>query len=118
MTEETLTPSSDERALALVLYLSTFVAALFGPLVIWLLKKDESQFIDVHGREALNLWLSTLIYSVVVVLLSLLSFGLLGFILIPALIVWSLVIFVATLIACFRAYEGRVFRFPMILRLL
>ena len=28
-----------------------------GPMIIWLIKKDDSKFVDHHGKEALNFWI-------------------------------------------------------------
>lgn len=51
--EDTM-PTKDERVFAALIYVISFFTAFIGPLVIWLLKKDSSQFVDYHGREYLN----------------------------------------------------------------
>ncbi|MEH7110299.1 DUF4870 domain-containing protein, partial [Bacillus sp. JJ1764] len=40
--------SNDEKMLAAVLYVVSFFAPVVGPLIIWLLKRDQSSFIDYH----------------------------------------------------------------------
>ena len=55
-------PASDERTWAMFCHLSGFLgyfvvvpfASIIGPLVVWLLKKDASAFVDAHGKEAIN----------------------------------------------------------------
>ena len=50
--------SSEERMWGTFCHLSGFVGYIvpFGniiaPLVIWLVKKEESQFVDYHGKES------------------------------------------------------------------
>ncbi len=42
-----------------------FPGHLLGPLIVWLVKRDDSPEIDAHGKEALNFQISMLIYNVV-----------------------------------------------------
>ena len=48
------------RNWAMLCHLSTFsgwfipFGNILGPLIIWLMKREESPFIDAHGKEALN----------------------------------------------------------------
>jgi len=36
------------------------------PLVLWTLNKDKSEFIDKHGKQAINFQLSILLYSIII----------------------------------------------------
>ena len=38
----------------LIHLLGDFSPDSFGPLVLWLVKRDSSRFIDHHGKEAIN----------------------------------------------------------------
>ena len=59
-------PTQDEKNLALIMHVLSLVGfSLLGPLIVWLVKKDESAFLDRQGRELLNFQLSILIYSIV-----------------------------------------------------
>jgi uncharacterized Tic20 family protein len=118
MTEFDIPSESDERTMALLIYLSSFVAALFGPLIIWMIKKDESELVDYHGREALNLWLTTVIASVASMIIGIATLGFGFFVTIPVLILWSLAMLIFTIIAAIKAFDGKAYRIPMILRLL
>jgi len=75
MSEYEIPSESHERTLALIMYLSTFFAALFGPLIIWMMKKEDSELIDYHGRECLNLWLTSVIFSLLMVVISIATMG-------------------------------------------
>ena len=102
----------DERLLAMLIYLVSFFTAFLGPLIIWLVKKDDSKFIDHHGREYLNFLISVFIYSIIA---SILMIVFIGVILLPILAI-ATVIF--TIIAAIKAYEGDYYKFPLIFRIL
>ncbi|MDQ6808567.1 MAG: DUF4870 domain-containing protein [Verrucomicrobiota bacterium] len=85
---------------------------ILGPLIVWLAKRDTSPIIDEHGKEALNFQITMLIYSIVAAFLCLV---LIGFVLLPVLHVLN-VIFV--IIATIQANDGRLYRYPLSLRIL
>lgn len=71
---ETLT--KHERNLSAVMHASTFSRYFipFGnfiiPLVLWTANKNTQPFVDHHGKQALNFQISLLLYSLVLVILS------------------------------------------------
>ena len=85
------------------------VGHIVGPLVVWLLKKDDHPFIDDQGSEAVNFQISIVIYSV---LLAITCIG------IPlALLLWPIdVVFV--IIAAVKASKGEAYRYPLTIRLI
>ena len=85
---------------------------LLGPLVVWLLKKDGSKFVDEQGKEALNFQISMTIYALLV---SPLVLVIIGFFLLGAIWVAS---FVFAIIGALRASNGQSYRYPMTLRFL
>ncbi|MBI1317376.1 MAG: DUF4870 domain-containing protein [Candidatus Hydrogenedens sp.] len=85
---------------------------IIGPLVVWLLKRDTSPFVDDQGKEALNFQLSLTIYSLVAALLVIVLVGLL---LLPALLIAAVVL---TIVAAIKANDGVAYRYPYIFRLL
>jgi uncharacterized Tic20 family protein len=105
-----------ERMWATVCHLISYVGYflpmgnVFGPLAIWLWKREEYPLVDDQGRESLNFQISMTIYVLVAGLLSLVVIG------IPILIglmVWD---FVATIIASVRANDGERYRYPLTMR--
>ena len=89
-----------------------FPGHVLAPLVVWLIKRDESPEIDAHGKEALNFQISMLIYNVVAAVFCLV---LIGFLLLPLL--WILnALFV--IIAAIKASDGQLYRYPMTIRFL
>jgi uncharacterized Tic20 family protein len=45
---------------------------ILGPLVVWLIKKDESPFVNRHGKAALNFQISIIFYVLVLAVIGLL----------------------------------------------
>lgn len=105
-------PTNEERTFAAVIYAISFFTAFIGPVIIWLLKKNESEFIDYHGKEYLNFLIS---YSVYAVISTVLMFVLIGFILIWIVGVFA---FIFTIVAAVKAYEGKEYQIPLVFRLI
>ncbi len=96
------------------------VAAFVGPLIVWLLRRDDP-FAGEHARQALNFNLSVLFYvvvgtvaSVVVVVLTL---GLALIALLPAIAIVFVGYFVVSILGAVAALRGRSFRYPLALQL-
>ncbi len=53
-------PTSDEKTLGLLAHILTFVAPFLAPLIIYLIKKDESSFVAWHAKESLNFQITIL----------------------------------------------------------
>jgi uncharacterized Tic20 family protein len=98
------------HASALLGVLVHFPGHLLGPLIVWLVKRDESPEIDAHGKEALNFQISMLIYNAVAAIFCLV---LIGFVFLA--ILWVLnAVFV--IIAAIQASDGKFYRYPMTIR--
>lgn len=84
-------PSPSENQMAMFLHFSQYIGFVFpvigfvAPILIWQLKKDDAPELDIHGRIVANWLLSSLIYSLVCAVLSLVLIGFLGFIVLAAL---------------------------------
>ena len=87
-----------------------FPGHLLAPLIVWLMKRDESPEIDAHGKEAVNFQISMLIYNVVAAVFCLI---LIGFVFLA--ILWVLnAVFV--IIAAIQASDGKFYCYPMTIR--
>ena len=102
--------SSDERTMAILAHLLGIFFSFVAPLVIWLIKKDESEFVDYHGKEALNFQLTMLIVYVVGAILSTIRVGLC-----ITLAVW-VVIIIFSIMAAVAANKGEYYRYPISIR--
>lgn len=85
-------------------------AGALGPLVIWLIKKDEFPQVDAHGKEALNFQISVALYSLICLLLV---FVLIGIFLGIALVIFDLI---CVILAAVKANQGEFFRYPLCIR--
>ncbi|WP_084374851.1 DUF4870 domain-containing protein [Neobacillus soli] len=103
---------SDERLLAAGIYVLSLFFPVLAPLIIWLIKKDESSFIDYHGKEYFNFLISYAVYFFVSGILTII---IIGFV---AMAILGVMLFVFTIIAAIKAYEGNEYRFPLIFRLI
>ncbi len=102
-------PSSDDKTYAVLAHVLTFVVGFVAPLVIFLIKKDESPYVRHHAAQALNFHLSVLIYALFSVVLVLLLIGLL------MLLVLAVGAVVFTIIAAINAANGEWYRYPLAL---
>ena len=109
--------------------------AIVGPLVVWLIKRNESSVIDENGKESLNFQITVFLISIVLsVILGLLFFGgvafgtlwgspfafaggMAGGIGLGGLIgiLW-LVDIILVIVASIRANNGVVYRYPFSIR--
>jgi uncharacterized protein len=110
--------TADERTWGMLAHLSAFscflippLGVVVGPLIVWLIKRDQSAFVADQGKEALNFNLS--------VFLALIACGVLVFVFIGILLGVALFIFwmTMTIIAAIKASEGVRYRYPITLRL-
>jgi len=85
---------------------------ILGPLVIWLIKKDQLPSVDAHGKESLNFQISMTIYAIVA---AISIFAIIGFVLLPAVIITDLIL---VIIAAVKASNGEFYRYPLTIRFL
>ena len=127
-------PSADDRNTAMFAHLAAFASMVFpfgnviGPLIVWMVRRDRSAFIDRHGRESLNFQLTfTLIFMVMMALAagyaissglsdneigvfsSLIGFGFL-------FMVYSIAALVFIIIGAVKASNGEEYRYPLSIR--
>ena len=105
--------NGDEKNLGILMHGLTLIGLPFlGPLIVWLLKKDVSPYLDAQGREVLNFHISLFLYFFVAFLLVFVVIG------IPLLFLLSAASLVLTIIGIVKAVDGTLYRFPLIIRLL
>jgi uncharacterized Tic20 family protein len=85
---------------------------IIGPLIVWLIKKDDSPVIDREGKESLNFQISMTLYLLIS---GLLIFVLIGIPLVFAIAVTNVVL---TIIAATRAGTANPYRYPLTIRFL
>ncbi|CDR27583.1 DUF4870 domain-containing protein [Staphylococcus schweitzeri] len=122
--------SNDENIMAMLIYLLSLFTSIIGPLIIWLLKKDESKLVDRAGKNYLNYTISYIIWSVILAIFTIISIliasidieilSIIGFIMILfsvlLLFAFSILSFVFTIIACVKYYNGQEYVIPLTIR--
>jgi uncharacterized Tic20 family protein len=110
---------SDDHMWALLAYLLTFVASLIAPLVIYLVKMNESPYVRFHAAQSLNMGLTAVIYSfagvIVGVILAIVSHGFALILLIPLFIAFGIAHLVYLILAAIASNRGELYRVPALL---
>ena len=88
------------------------LAGVVVPILIWQLKKAELPGLDVHGKNAVNWIISTVIYAVVCFVLTMVIIG------VPLLIVLGVLGVVFPIVAAIKANKGEVWQYPFSIRVL
>jgi len=104
------TPTSDEKTLALLSHVLTFIAPLLAPLIIYLVKKDESPFVAAHAKESLNFQLTLMLLYIISFILI---FVIVGFFFLIALYFINLIFII---VATIKAAEGKSYKHPFTIR--
>jgi uncharacterized Tic20 family protein len=97
-----------------------YFGKIIGPLLVWLLLRNQYPFVDDQGRESLNFQISVTIYEVIFfaasILIGVFTLGLGLFLVVPIAIILVLVEFILLIIATVTAYDGRPYRYPFTIR--
>jgi uncharacterized protein len=111
--------SKDEKIWATLCHLSAligFILPIFGnivgPLIFWILKKDQMPLVDTNGKEALNFQISMSIYALIAAALVLVLIG------IPLLFMIALADLLLIILASVKTSEGTPYRYPLTMRLI
>lgn len=106
------TPNSNDRTLAVFAHLGGLLFGFVPALVIWLVKKDESPYLDRQGKEALNFQIFIAICVVASMILMIIVIGVL------LLIATGVVNLIFCIIAAVRVSNGADYRYPLTIRLI
>ncbi|MFN5478301.1 MAG: DUF4870 domain-containing protein [Chitinophagaceae bacterium] len=102
-------PTSDERTMAILAHVLTIFFWVFAPLVIYLIKKDESKWVAEQAKESMNFQItwSIIIFAMVISIIGL-------------LLVWIVapIMLVLVIVATVKASENKLYRYPLTWRLI
>ncbi len=104
-----MTPST----YAMVMHLSQYggyivpFAGMVIPIALWVYGRDHNPFVEAHGKEIVNFLISYFIYGIVICVLC---FVLVGFILLPFLL---LIMAIAPIFGAIAASKSQSFRYPL-----
>jgi uncharacterized Tic20 family protein len=115
-----------ENNWAIIIHLSAFlgwfgpgVLNIVAPLVIWLLKRPDSTYLDGVGKRVLNFQISYAIYFyALTVMTAVLMYVLIGFLLLPILGLFGIAWVALTIYGAIQESNGIAYRFPLTIQFL
>jgi uncharacterized protein len=104
-----IAPTSDERIMAILSHVLCLVVWLFAPLIIYLVKKDESAFVAAHAKESLNFQITIALVTILLVIS-----------LVGVLLLWlvGIINLILVIVAAIKASENKLYRYPFTIRLI
>lgn len=112
MSSEIVVPSSNDKNIATITHLGGILFSFIPSLIVWLMKKDDSEYIAAHAREALNFQITVLLAQFVAYVLI---FILVGFLLLGLIWIFNIVF---CIFAAISSSKGEYYRYPLTLRLI
>lgn len=105
-------PTSDEKTMGILSHILCLVAGFIAPLVIYLIKKDESAYVREHAKESLNFQITLFILYIISFILVFIFIGIL------MMVVLGIAALVLIIVATIKASEGKLYRYPFNIRLI
>jgi len=112
--EEVKTYTQSEKDWAMFCHLSALAMIIFppfggviGPLICWISRRAESQWIDKNGKSSMNFQLSILLYGMLTIPLCFILIG------IPIIVFLAIFNLVCVVVASIKASQGDVFKYPL-----
>lgn len=102
---------SDQRLWATLAHIGPLVLGFIAPLVIWLVYRERGQYVADQAKEALNF---QIMVAIAATISSALTVVLIGFVLLPIVLIVALVLMI---MAAMAANKGAAYRYPFSLRL-
>ncbi|OIR02514.1 hypothetical protein GALL_154650 [mine drainage metagenome] len=106
------TPSNDDKNIATITHLAGTIFSFVPSLIVWVLKKNDSEYLSSQAKEALNFQISVLLAQFIAWFLA---WILIGFVFMA--IIW-LANIVLCIIAAIATSKGETYRYPFTLRLI
>jgi len=101
------TPTSDDRNMSVLCHVLGLFTSILGPLILWLVMREKSPFIDFHGKQAVNFNI-TMVIAYFVSGLSMCLY--IGILLVPVVMILQLVF---TILAAMKASQGERYVIPI-----
>lgn len=108
---ELTSSNQDDRTMSMIAHLGGGIGGFLVPLIVWLIKKEQSKFIEQEGKEALNFQLNILVYQLIALIPSACLFG------VPTLAIYVYGL-VMGIIAGLKANKGEPYRYPATIRVI
>lgn len=116
---ERIVSDPDEKQWGMFIHLAAFVGligipfgSIIGPLIIYMIKKDEYEFVNDQGKEVLNFQITWTIIFIISAILILVGIGVL------MLIGFGIAWFVLVIVGTVAANNGQYYRYPLTIKFL
>ena len=110
---------SDDQMWALLSYVLALVASIIAPLVIYLVKMNESRYVRFHAAQALNMGLTAMIESIAIfivgIFLALITHGFGILLMVLAFLALGIAHLVYLILGAVKSNQGQLFRVPTII---
>jgi uncharacterized protein len=110
---------SDDHTWALLSYVLAFVASIIAPLVIYLVKMNESRYVRFHAAQALNMGITAFLESIgifiVGIILAVITHGFGILLMLLAFVALGIAHLVYLILGAVRSNQGQLFRVPTII---
>jgi uncharacterized Tic20 family protein len=105
-------PTQEDKTMGLLAHVLGIFTYFIGPLIIWLVKKDQSPFVNDQGKEALNWQITMTIIAFIGALTACIGIGV---VIIPAVSILNIVF---CIMAAVEVNKGVAYRYPFVVRLI
>lgn len=109
---ESVAISQDSKNMGMLCHLLAIFTVFLCPLLIWLIKKDEDEFVEIQGKEALNFQITVMFAMTASLALTPILIG------IPLLFATVVCNIVFCILASTAASKGKDYRYPICIRLI
>jgi len=112
---------SDDHLWGLLSYLLTFVAGFLAPLIVYVVKMNESRYVRYHAAQSLNMAITAYIYAFAAFFIGLIvaiatkGWGLV--LIIPLFIAFAVAHLVYLILAAIAANRGEYYQVPTVISL-
>ena len=103
--------SQDSKNMGMLCHLLGLFTSFIGPLILWLIKKDDDKFVDSQGKESLNFQITIILAMIASAILTVVVIGVFLWF---ATVICNLIF---CILACVAASKGEDYRYPISLRL-
>lgn len=108
--------ASEDHTWAALAYVLALLASIIAPLVIYLVKMNQSRYVRFHASQSMNMGITLLIYwvgiAIVAIPLAIVTHGLVLVLIIPAIFALMIAHFVYVVLGAVRAGQGQWYQIP------
>lgn len=105
-------PKPDEKSMGMLSHLLCIFTSWLGPLIIFLVKKDESPYVKLHAKQALVWGIALNVVFIPLIVISFIPFvGFINCLAVPAIVV---IHYVFTIMGTVKVNKGEQFLYPVV----